>query len=1042
MGGQLYGATALLCLMIKVSSLEIDTTDGGYKDLLISIHKDVPYNESIVKNIKALLQASSEFLHSATNGRVYFKHVIIDFPNTWPERSSARRVSWSAFDKSDVRVQQPGSAHEMWPFTRQSRPCGQPGDYIKIQPQFLSELNGSTTTHCVNPAYVFVHEWAHYRYGVFDEYGSQDDDKYPLTYCHDGKVKLNSCSGRIRYRATAANGEKCMITQKCQFLKNCMVQIYQPDVDPAEASIMFMPYQSNVSQFCDSSKGPRQHNAFAPNKQNKICNGRPTWEVISENEDFKKAPRSDMSKRIQVSFEETQQKEILPQRVVLVLDLSESMANNSRLEFLKEAARRYISDIPDGSKRLAIVVFSRIALVYHTLMPVNVNTRQGFLDTVDRLQEYTSTCIGCGLEMALEVLNTTDETPEGAILVLMSDGEENEAPLLDDVMPKVVAAKVEVSTLALGAAADNKLEKLATATKGRAFFFEDLQGNTALQMESAFVAATTSQADESSQRYTHIMDSPTLFTRKLVQKFILERSLGNNTIVVIQRVPQSSGHITAWLVDPSGQRCQACQETGSDDMKTIFIPSPAKAGTWTLHLESSSPYEVEVNIQIKSQAKEQSDEPIRASCRMASLEVNKPMEAIILATVTKGSMIILNAEVTAEVTRPKPPHKVQVRLNDDGQDPDVQADDGTYSGYFTQFAGRGRYAVTAHVSGHQRTRLVEPRPGSGSFCSRAHMLNSSTVPILDAEYEYTMNDFIVANATAEDSNATSAGGKVVDPFQRIVHGGSFQVTGEITEEQVPPGDVRDLAVREIRPGENASLSVRITWTWPGARLMSGNASSIEIRASKNHAKLNSDFDKQAEITKANVIEGNLDPLPPGVRHEVTVSLPRTVSSPRDDGASDWNFYLAARAVNSDGVKSKSSNIVPVSYKAPPVTTTIGTTTIPTTTQATTTVATTTIRTKPPVTTTTATTAVAKTTQSTTTTSVPATIPASTPAGSEQDQESKTTLLPLWVWIQIGAFAVVIFIAIFVGVLMKMSTRNRRIHDLLVCGLHRRQQVAA
>ncbi|KAK8782515.1 hypothetical protein V5799_016143 [Amblyomma americanum] len=96
-------------------------------------------------------------------------------------------------------------------------------------------------------AYVFVHEWAHYRYGVFDEYGSQDDDKYPLTYCHDGKVKLNSCSERIRYRATAPNGEKCMITQKCQFLKKCMVHIYQADVDPAEASIMFMPYQSNVS---------------------------------------------------------------------------------------------------------------------------------------------------------------------------------------------------------------------------------------------------------------------------------------------------------------------------------------------------------------------------------------------------------------------------------------------------------------------------------------------------------------------------------------------------------------------------------------------------------------------------------------------------------------------------------------------------------------------------------------------------------------------------------------------------------------------------
>lgn len=27
---------------------------------------------------------------------------------------------------------------------------------------------------------MFVHEWAHYRYGIFDEYGQVDDSQYPL----------------------------------------------------------------------------------------------------------------------------------------------------------------------------------------------------------------------------------------------------------------------------------------------------------------------------------------------------------------------------------------------------------------------------------------------------------------------------------------------------------------------------------------------------------------------------------------------------------------------------------------------------------------------------------------------------------------------------------------------------------------------------------------------------------------------------------------------------------------------------------------------
>ncbi|KAH7964281.1 hypothetical protein HPB51_027479 [Rhipicephalus microplus] len=74
---------------------------------------------------KSLLRSSSDFLHRATNGRVYFKHVMINFPNTWPKRSGARSVSSSWFDKSDVRVDLSGSTAEERPFTKQSRLCGE-----------------------------------------------------------------------------------------------------------------------------------------------------------------------------------------------------------------------------------------------------------------------------------------------------------------------------------------------------------------------------------------------------------------------------------------------------------------------------------------------------------------------------------------------------------------------------------------------------------------------------------------------------------------------------------------------------------------------------------------------------------------------------------------------------------------------------------------------------------------------------------------------------------------------------------------------------
>ncbi|XP_075526811.1 calcium-activated chloride channel regulator 1-like [Dermacentor variabilis] len=207
MPSTLAAVVCLFCVLRAATAVEIDTSDGGYTNLVVAIDKDVPYNESIIENIKALLQSSSEFLHRATGGRVYFKRVVIDIPHTWPERKNAWKIPWNTFHRSDVRVSLSSSTRAKHPFTKQVKPCGHRGEFIQLSSEFLAELNASTTAKYTNPAYVFVHEWAHYRYGVFDEYGSRDDDRNPLTYCHKDK----------------------------------------PRNDTVESSVMFMPYLSNYT---------------------------------------------------------------------------------------------------------------------------------------------------------------------------------------------------------------------------------------------------------------------------------------------------------------------------------------------------------------------------------------------------------------------------------------------------------------------------------------------------------------------------------------------------------------------------------------------------------------------------------------------------------------------------------------------------------------------------------------------------------------------------------------------------------------------------
>ncbi|XP_075729213.1 calcium-activated chloride channel regulator 1-like [Rhipicephalus microplus] len=244
----------------------------------------------------------------------------------------------------------------------------------------------------------------------------------------------------------------------------------------------------------------------------------------------------------------------------------------------------------------------------------------------------------------------------------MSDGEENMKPKLNDVLPELMAAKVGVSTMAMGASADYQIEKLATMTDGKAFFFPDFHRNTAILMQIAFEESTNREDSV----YIRIANFAKSFTTNLEEKFILESSLGNNTVVIFDQLNPSLTDVSVTLIDPSGQECKMCVQQGGKKTKRILIPSPAQDGEWTIRLESASLQEVEVNIQVKSQARDPNDKPIRVKSEMAVLQVAKPDDAVILTEINKGYKVILDARVVAEVIGPNSPHKSTVPLYDDG----------------------------------------------------------------------------------------------------------------------------------------------------------------------------------------------------------------------------------------------------------------------------------------------------------------------------------------------------------------------------------------
>ncbi|XP_070397209.1 calcium-activated chloride channel regulator 1-like isoform X4 [Dermacentor albipictus] len=895
-------ALASFCLLGNGNGLEIDDADGGYINLLVSIHQDTLPNEVVVDNLKALLQSSSELLHEATGGRVFIKQVVMEFPKTWPQRTTARSSPKWLFSKSDVRVEALESGHKDDSFsTKLRRRCGQRGDFIRVPPRVLSELN--TTKEALKDAtYAFVNEWAYFRYGVFYEYGRLGHKKYPLSYCpccNKKEVRWNSCSDRIHH--TVLNPNICKYHEGCYATEECVVAITQPEQDPVESSIMFLPRLDNVKNFCNSEQESHRHNNLAPNMHNEICNGESTWDVIRRNKDLMSLPPPNMSKPIVVQFDEIQQKPGTSLRAVLVLDVSGSMKAHRRLETLKEALDGFLLRLLDDFVQLAIVAFGTTAKVQHRMMTVNHQTLKGFREAVKKLSPDGKTCIGCGLQRALEVLNTSRESPEGAIIVLLTDGVENEQPYIDDVWPQLLALKVEVVAMAMGDKAEQKLENLAAQTKGQSYFFPDhLQ-----KLPRIYIEASNPVHEFTYHRL--IMYKTKRFTGTVRETFILDEALGNNTIVSIIRESAGSYSLMAWLVDPLGKRCHNCEEVESDGEKSLTIPSPAMPGTWTLQVECSMKDQVFITMMVKSQIRDLKNKPIVVLAGVWNDKVIKPEDAKIFVDLAKGGHVVLDADVTA-VVRNTQGISCPARLRDDGKDPDIMPNDGSYSGYFTQFTGRGRYAVRAYVYGNNKTTHAYRTPGFPPNIIAWDEVGS--LPTEEPDKEVIEDS---GNYTFEDTLLGER--KPTQPFQRVAGGTYFQVTNDLRQADVPPGIMKDLKAVDGDIEIDRTPVVRLTWTWPGAHMTHGKAAEVEIRGSINEENLKRDFDSQERLST--VVKGNLDPLPGGSKHDVTIALPREWEMTRP-GDRDYKLeaYLAARVINADGLKGELSRSITLLFTIP------------------------------------------------------------------------------------------------------------------------------
>ncbi|CAM2118850.1 unnamed protein product [Caretta caretta] len=227
--------------MVKSSTVQLK--NGGYEDIVIAINPELPEDHNIIRNIQAMIKEASTYLFHATKQRFFFKAVKIIIPLHWLPKPDYLNVKTESYDKADVIVANPFLKYGDDPYTLQYGGCGEKGRYIHFTPDFL--LKDNLNNIYGSRAKVFVHEWAHLRWGVFDEYNN-DAPFYVSVNSGTGSVEATRCSGDItgKYIVQSCTGNSCT-TRECKY--DQQTKLYEagckfvPDkTQNALASIMYM----------------------------------------------------------------------------------------------------------------------------------------------------------------------------------------------------------------------------------------------------------------------------------------------------------------------------------------------------------------------------------------------------------------------------------------------------------------------------------------------------------------------------------------------------------------------------------------------------------------------------------------------------------------------------------------------------------------------------------------------------------------------------------------------------------------------------------
>ncbi|XP_016100338.1 epithelial chloride channel protein-like [Sinocyclocheilus grahami] len=547
----------LLWMLLSSTSTGIKLDGNGYVDVVIAISSRVPQDDTLIGQIKDMVTEGSLYLYEALDKKVYFKEATILVPPQW-NSTYFTKARTESYGKAKIIIDNANPAYGDEPYTNQYGECGAEGQYIHFTPNFLRD---TTLIKPYGPkGRVLVHEWAHLRWGVYDEYS----EEMPFYYSN-GNIEATGCSKNIDGQLSDVTaGSPCQTDPRTSLpSKGCT--FFPNKYQNTHSSIMYLPSLDSVSTFCREN----EHNYEAPNLQNKKC-GKATWTVIFEDSVDKDALRS--LKPLQSSppapvFKVVQR---MHRVVCLVLDVSGSM-QGSRILRLQQAATHFLQNIIEDQASVAMVTFSSDASTLSSLTRIDSDTTRERLVTLLPKIASGSTYMCKGLNLGLQVLNKDNGDVIGDEIIFLTDGEASDD--LNSCVPNAINSGAIIHTIALGNKADKALREMAYRTGGKFITAsDDILSNQLLNGFSSLTVPTGDQTKEPVQ-----IDSVGAKTSDWFNGTVsVDQTVGTKTSFTIT---YETSLPNIYITSPSGSIYNQMQMRHDESTKTVTLKVPGTAQT-------------------------------------------------------------------------------------------------------------------------------------------------------------------------------------------------------------------------------------------------------------------------------------------------------------------------------------------------------------------------------------------------------------------------------------------------------------------------------